>query len=96
MLNSKTYALMLFFLVFGQTTTVDRPVQVPDKDQTLKNLVYRAAVPEANSQFGDTYYWVPATQQFSATRITVSFICLKLSAVFSGKKFILDVHYSEK
>ncbi|CAB3404939.1 unnamed protein product [Caenorhabditis bovis] len=51
--------------------TIGKLLQVPDKDQNLRNLVYKVGLRDANNQIRDTVYWVPATTQFSARKITV-------------------------
>ncbi|CAI2347189.1 unnamed protein product [Caenorhabditis sp. 36 PRJEB53466] len=54
-----------------EPVTVGKLLQVPDKDPTLKALVYKEGLPIANRKIHDTVMWVPATTQFSARRITV-------------------------
>ncbi|CCD71442.1 uncharacterized protein CELE_Y57G7A.1 [Caenorhabditis elegans] len=65
--------LLIFSIIFGiiESATIGKLLQVPDKDPTLKALVYKEALPKANQKLHDTVYWVPATTQFSARRITV-------------------------
>ncbi|CAL2035045.1 unnamed protein product [Caenorhabditis brenneri] len=65
--------IVIFTIIIGiaQSATIGKLLQVPDKDPTLKALVYKDGLPKANAKIHDTVLWVPATTQFSARRITV-------------------------
>uniref|UniRef100_A0A1I7TGD9 Neur_chan_LBD domain-containing protein n=1 Tax=Caenorhabditis tropicalis TaxID=1561998 RepID=A0A1I7TGD9_9PELO len=65
--------IAIFTILIGliQSATIGKHLQVPDKDPTLKALVYKEGLPKANAKIHDTVLWVPATTQFSARRITV-------------------------
>ncbi|CAI5442339.1 unnamed protein product [Caenorhabditis angaria] len=66
--------VVLIFIVFISmidSVTIGKRIQIPDKDQSLRNLVYKVGLPKANAQIHDSVLWVPGTTQFSAQRITV-------------------------
>uniref|UniRef100_A0A8R1DXY1 Secreted protein n=1 Tax=Caenorhabditis japonica TaxID=281687 RepID=A0A8R1DXY1_CAEJA len=71
LLQTLTVGFFVLFTSFVNSLTIGKRVQVPDKDPTLKTLVYKVGLPKANDKITDSVMWVPATTQFSAWRITV-------------------------
>ncbi|CAO4367926.1 unnamed protein product [Caenorhabditis nigoni] len=71
MVDSKVLVYITVSIAIVSCATIGKLLQVPDKDPTLKNLVYKDGLPKANTKIHDNVLWVPATTQFSARRITV-------------------------
>ncbi|EFO99164.1 hypothetical protein CRE_17856 [Caenorhabditis remanei] len=69
--SSLKLVVFTILITIVHSATIGKLLQVPDKDPTLKALVYKEGLPKANAKLHDTVLWVPATTQFSARRITV-------------------------